>query len=233
MDSFFLLVNEWMGAGLALAALGCFLWGMISVLLSPCHLASIPLVVAYVGGQEQLVQGRQAVKYALLFSVGLFLTIVGVGVICALLGRMFGDVGPYWTMAVGLILIWVAVDMLGLAKCSLPGGGLMARFKLRGAWGAFVLGLAYGILSGSCTFGFIAPILAIITVQGQVLTGVLLILLFALGHCLPIAVAGSSTATARRLLASSSFGRASAWFRKGAGLLIAGLGIYFLIRPFV
>jgi cytochrome c-type biogenesis protein len=232
MDALFLLVNEWMGASLALAALGCFLWGMISVLLSPCRLASIPLVVAYVGGQEQLVKGRQAVRYAVLFSVGLFLTIVLVGVICALLGRMLGDVGPYWTMAVGLILIWVAVDMLGLAKCSMP-GGLMARFKVQGAWGAFVLGLAYGVLSGSCTFGFIAPILAIITVQQQVLTGILLILLFAVGHCLPIAVAGSSTATVKRLLASSSFGQASVWFRKGAGVLIAGLGVYFLLRPFV
>lgn len=231
MDSLFLLVNEWMSAGLALAALGCFLWGMISVLLSPCHLASIPLVVAYVGGQDQIVMGRQAVRYALLFSTGLFLTIVLVGVICALLGRMLGDVGPYWTIAVGLILIWVAADMLGLARCSIP-GGLMTKLKIRGAWGAFVLGLAYGVLSGSCTFGFIAPILAIITVQQQVLTGVLLILLFALGHCLPIAIAGSSTATVKRLLANSSFSRASIWFRKGAGLVIGGLGVYFLMRPF-
>jgi cytochrome c-type biogenesis protein len=232
MDSLFLLVNEWMSAGIALAALGCFLWGMISVLLSPCHLASIPLVVAYVGGQEQLVKGRQAIGYAVLFSVGLFLTIFLIGVICTLLGRMLGDVGPYWTMAVGLILIWVAFDMLGLAQCSIP-GGLLAKLKIKGAGGAFVLGLAYGVLSGSCTFGFIAPILAIITVQQQVLTGVLFILLFAVGHCLPIAVAGSSTATVKRLLAISSFSRASAWFRKGAGVLIAGLGIYFLARPFI
>ncbi len=232
MDALYLLVNNWMAQGIALAALGCFFWGMISVLLSPCHLASIPLVVAYVGGQEQLVKGRQAVHYAVLFSVGLFLTITLVGVICALLGRMLGDVGPYWTMAVGLILIWVAVDMLGIAKCSMP-NGLMAKVKVKGAWGAFVLGLAYGVLSGSCTFGFIAPILAIITVQQQVLTGVLFILLFAIGHCLPIAVAGSSTATVKRLLASSSLGQASPWFRKGAGVLIAGLGVYFLVRPFV
>ena len=232
MDALFLLVNEWMGAGIVLAALGCFLWGMISVLLSPCHLASIPLVVAYVGGQEQIIKGRQAVRYAVLFSVGLFLTTILVGVICALLGRMLGEVGPYWTMAVGLILIWVAGDMLGIAKCSVP-SGLMAKLKVRGACGAFVLGLAYGVLSGSCTFGFIAPILAIITVQQQVLTGVLFILLFAIGHCLPIAVAGSSTAMVKRLLASSSFGQASAWFRKGAGVLIAGLGAYFLLRPFV
>ena len=231
MDALFLQVNAWMGAGLALAALGCFLWGIISVLLSPCHLASIPLVVAYVGGQQQLVKGRQAVQYAVLFSAGLFLTIVLVGVVCALLGRMLGDVGPYWTMAVGLMLVWVAVDMLGLAKCSIP-GGLMGRLQVRGAPGAFILGLAYGVLSGSCTFGFIAPILAIITVQQKVLTGVLFILLFATGHCLPIAVAGSSTATVKRLLASDSFGQTSSWFRKGAGLLIGGLGIYFLARPF-
>ncbi|MGV1098403.1 cytochrome c biogenesis CcdA family protein [Thiovibrio sp. JS02] len=232
MDALFLQVNAWMGAGLALAALGCFLWGMISVLLSPCHLASIPLVVAYVGGQEQLLKGRQAMQYAVLFSTGFFLTIVVVGAICALLGRMLGDVGPYWTMAVGLILLWVAVDMLGLAKCSIP-GALMGRLKIKGALGALVLGLAYGVLSGSCTFGFIAPILAIITVQQQVLTGFLFILLFAIGHCLPIAVAGSSTAMVKRLLANSSFSRASDWFRKGAGVLIGGLGLYFVSQPFI
>jgi len=77
---------------------------------------------------------------------------------------MLGDVGPYWTIVVGLIFLWVSMDMLGVAKCSM-GGSLMGRFRLRGMGGAFVLGLAYGILSGSCTFGFIAPILAVITVQ--------------------------------------------------------------------
>lgn len=233
MDSVFLLVNEWMAGTTAIAALGCFAWGMISVLFSPCHLASIPLVVAYVGGQDRIIRGRQAVWYAVLFSGGLFLTITLVGIICALLGRMLGDVGPYWTIAVGLILLWVAVDMLGLAKCcSLPSGA-MGRLRIKGPWGAFVLGLAYGVLSGSCTFGFIAPILAIITVQKQVMTGVMLILLFAVGHCLPIAVAGSSTATVKRLTASAFFGQGSLWFRKGAGALIAGLGCYFLAKPFL
>lgn len=232
MDSVFLLVNEWMDGTTAIAALGCFAWGMVSVLFSPCHLASIPLVVAYVGGQDRIIRGRQAVWYAVLFSGGLFLTITLVGIICALLGRMLGDVGPYWTIAVGLILLWVAMDMLGLARCCLPAGAI-GRLRLRGHWGAFVLGLAYGVLSGSCTFGFIAPILAIITVQKQVMTGLMLILLFAVGHCLPIAVAGSSAATVKRLTASAFFGQGSMWFRKGAGVVIAGLGCYFLARPFL
>jgi len=232
MDSVFLLVNEWMAGTTAIAALGCFAWGMISVLFSPCHLASIPLVVAYVGGQDRIIRGRQAVWYAVLFSGGLFFTITLVGIICALLGRMLGDVGPYWTIAVGLILLWVAMDMLGLARCCLPTGA-MGRLRLKGPWGAFVLGLAYGVLSGSCTFGFIAPILAIITVQKQVMTGVMFILLFAVGHCLPIAVAGSSTATVKRLTASAFFSQGSLWFRKGAGVLIAGLGCYFVAKPFL
>ena len=232
MDQLFLTINSWMTGGILLAALGCFLWGMVSVLFSPCHLASIPLIIGYVGGQDQLVEGRKAALYAVLFTSGLFLTIAAVGVICALLGRMLGDVGPYWTIAVGLIILWVALGMLGVAKCSLS-GGLMSRLKLKGLAGAFVLGLGYGVLSGSCTFGFIAPILAVITVQEKIATGVVLIVLFGLGHCLPIVAAGSSTAWVRRLLESSSFNQASHRFRQLAGILVAGLAVYFIVSPFV
>ena len=232
LENIFLTINDWLAGGTMIAALGAFFWGMISVVFSPCHLASIPLIVAYVGGQEKMLQARQAGYYSVAFTSGLFITIALIGIICSLLGRMLGDVGNYWQILIGLILVWVALGMLGVEKCSMS-GNLLYRLNLKGIFGAFVLGLAYGVLSGSCTFGFIAPILAIITVQQQVLTGVLFILLFAIGHCLPIAVAGSSTATVKRLLASSSLGQASSWFRKGAGVLIAGLGVYFLVRPFV
>ncbi len=75
---------------------------------------------------------------------------------------MLGEVGPYWTIMMGVILIWVSLDMLGVKACSIS-SGVMNRFKLNGLIGAFVLGLTYGLLSGSCTFGFIAPILALIT----------------------------------------------------------------------
>ena len=127
MDQFFLAINSWMGQGLLLGGLGCFLWGMVSVLFSPCHLASIPLIVGYVGGQNHLLEGRRATLYAIVFTTGLFMTIAVIGLICSLLGRMLGDVGPYWTIVIGLLLLWVALDMLGVAKCSLS-GGLMSRF---------------------------------------------------------------------------------------------------------
>ena len=99
-------------------------------------------------------------------------------------------------------------------------------------FGALALGLAYGVLSGSCTFGFIAPILAIVTVQEKIISGVLFILLFALGHCLPIVVAGSATAAVKRVMESSRWQGAGNWFRKGAGALIGVLGLYFIVTPF-
>ncbi len=231
MDSIFLAINSWMNGGLALAAAGCFAWGVVSVLFSPCHMASIPLIIGYVGGQKSILEGKQAVPYAILFTLGLFITIAIVGVVCLFLGRMLGDVGPYWTLLLGGILLWVAVDMLGIAKCKMPNS--LGKLQLSGLTGAFVLGLAYGILSGSCTFGFIAPILAIITVQEKIVTGLFLLTLFAVGHCTPILIAGSSAATVKKMLANSSFQQSGTWFRKGAGVVVGLLGIYFVIRPWL
>ena len=111
--------------------------------------------------------------------------------------------------------------------------GLLATLRVRGHGGAFVLGLAYGVLSGSCTFGFIAPLLALVTVQQRVAEGIVLVVLFDLGHCLPIVAAGCSAALVQRLLAARAMQRSSAWFRRLAGIAVGLLGGHFIIRPFL
>jgi cytochrome c-type biogenesis protein len=198
-------INEWMTGSMGIALLGCFLWGVVSVVLSPCHMASIPLIVSYVAGQEKRLYTRGAAFYAVAFTTGLFLTIALVGIVCSLLGRMLGDVGSWWTIIVGAVLLWVALDMLGVKACSMP-GSLMSRLRVRGMGGAFLLEVAHGVL---------------------------LIAVFGLGHCIPIAVAGSSAALVRRLLENSRFQRGGLWFRRLAGVAIAGLGVYFIIQPFI
>jgi cytochrome c-type biogenesis protein len=166
------------------------------------------------------------------FTLGLFITIAVLGTVCAMLGRMLGEVGSYWQVLIGAVLLWVALGMFGFERFSMS-GSLLYRLKLRGLMGAFMLGLAYGVLSGSCTFGFIAPILAIITIQEKAAAGVLFILLFAIGHCLPIVIAGSSTAAVKGILENSRWQGAGNWFRKGAGVVIGILGIYFVLNPFL
>ena len=231
IETLFLDINNWMVSGSYIAALGCFLWGMISVMFSPCHLASIPLIIAYVAGQRLALSPKQASSYAVLFTLGLFITIAVIGMVCALLGRMLGDVGSYWQILIGLVLIWVALGILGVEKCAMS-GSLLHYLNLKGLFGAFLLGLAYGVLSGSCTFGFIAPILAIITIQQKLAAGILFIVLFAVGHCLPIVIAGSSIAIVRRMIENSTWQGAGAYFRKGAGVIIGLLGVYFILNPF-
>lgn len=232
LDQLFITINGWMSGGVLIAAVGCFAWGMVSVVFSPCHMASIPLIISYVAGQDRTLEARHAAKYAVVFTIGLFITIAIIGIVCSLLGRMLGEVGPYWTILVGAILMWVALDMLGVSACSMSGAALQ-RVKLRGLPGAFVLGLAYGILSGSCTFGFIAPILAFITIQQKIALGMLYIVLFGVGHCIPIAAAGSSAALVKRILENSKFQQSGMWFRKASGVCVGLFAIYFIVNPFV
>lgn len=94
MDQLFIALNAWITSGSLVALAGAFGWGVVSVALSPCHLASIPLIATYVAGQDDGVRPRSAAVYAFAFTGGLFLTIALVGAICAWLGRMLGDVGP-------------------------------------------------------------------------------------------------------------------------------------------
>ena len=66
-------------------------WGVLSIILSPCHLASIPLIVGFISGQER-VSAQRAFTIAMLFAVGILVTIAVIGAITATAGRMMGDV---------------------------------------------------------------------------------------------------------------------------------------------
>jgi len=222
-----LSITAWLQASAVAALPASFLWGMVSVLLSPCHLASIPLLIAYVAGQRIIPPPRQAARFAVLFALGIFITIIMVGLVCALIGRMLGDIGSWWQALVGLLLLWVAWTLFRPPQCSAT-GNVLARFQIQGARGAFILGLAYGFLSGVCTFGFIAPILGIITLQKEMATGVAMLLLFGFGHCLPLVLCGVFSARTMELLHSHAGRTVVATMRKLAALVIGVLGIYFL-----
>ena len=230
MDGILLSITGWLLAGPGVALPGAFLWGMVSVLLSPCHLASIPLLIAYVAGQKMIPAPRQAARYAVLFAGGLFLTIMMIGLVCAAAGRMLGDVGPWWQVAVGVLLLWVAWTLFRPAQCSAT-GHVLSRFQIQGATGALILGLAYGFLSGVCTFGFIAPILGLITLQKEIVTGIAMLGLFGLGHCLPLILCGIFSARTMELLHSHAGQRMAAIIRKLASVVIACLGVYFIMVP--
>jgi cytochrome c-type biogenesis protein len=89
------------------------MWGILSIVLSPCHLASIPLIVGFISEQ-----GRGTVRRAFwtstLFAAGILITIAVIGVITAAAGRILGDVGRYGNYFVALIFFGVGLHLLGV-----------------------------------------------------------------------------------------------------------------------
>jgi hypothetical protein len=86
------------------------IWGVLSILLSPCHLANISLIVGFIDGQRR-VTNRRALRLASLFAIGILISIAIIGMVS--LGRMMGDVGAYGNYIVAAIFFLVGLYLFG------------------------------------------------------------------------------------------------------------------------
>lgn len=212
-----------------LALVAAFAWGVLSVVLSPCHLTSIPLVVAYVNGSGEPPPFGRALRLSSLFAVGTLVSIAGIGLLTALAGRVAGDVGPWGTWLVAAVFLLMGLNLLGVVP--LPAGLSGPQSSSRkGPGGALVLGLVFGLALGPCTFGFMGPLLGLAFRSGtsQSALGGWLVLLFGLGHAGLIAVAGASMGLVQRLLRWNNQERGAKWLKHGSGVAVILGGLYFL-----
>lgn len=213
-------------APVALAA--AFAWGVLSIVLSPCHLASIPLIVGFIQGQDRLGQ-RRALQLSTLFSVGILITIALIGVVTAAAGRLLGDVGSMGNVAVAVVFLAIGLVFLDVIPLNLPAPARVTP-RRRGAWAAFGLGLVFGIALGPCTFAFMAPMLGVTfkVAATSMVYGAALLLAYGLGHCLVIALAGAGSAWVQRTLDWNASSRAGRVVKKTCGLLVIAGGLYLL-----
>ena len=216
--------------GAPAVALGAsFLWGVLSVVLSPCHLASIPLIVGFVDGQGRI-PTRRAFVISAIFSVGILITIAAIGAVTAAAGRMLGDVGRWGNYAVAVIFFLVGLHLLGVlpAPWSGPGG---VRTRGRGGLAAFLLGLIFGIALGPCTFAYMAPMLGVALTVGASAPayGALLLLTYGIGHCSVIVLAGTFTEVVQHYLNWNERSRGAVVVRRVCGALVIAGGLYLLV----
>ena len=225
IESLFISLNEMMesSAGWALAA--SFAWGVLSVLLSPCHLAGIPLIVGYISGEKELTT-RRAFLLSLLFATGILVTIGLVGVITAFMGRMIGDLGAVSQWMVAGIFVLVGLILMGVLPNPLQNPA-QSSIKSRGLWAALMLGLFFGLALGPCTFAFMAPVLILAFQAASKNLGfsILLLLVYGIGHCLVIVIGGTSTRWIQSLLNWNEQSRGLFWFRKVCGVCLILVGV--------
>jgi len=212
----------------ALALGAALVWGILSILLSPCHLASIPLIVGFIDEQGRI-STRRAFLISTLFAGGILITIGAIGVITAAAGRMMGDVGRWGNYFVAAIFFVVGLHLLGVIPMPWSGPGQLGM-KRKGVLAAFILGLVFGIALGPCTFAYMAPMLGVTfkLAATNIGYGILLLATYGVGHCSVIVVAGTSTELVQRYLNWNEESKGAAILKKVCGALVLLAGVYLI-----
>ncbi len=202
-----------------------FLGGVVTS-IGPCNIATIPLIVGYVGGSHNLTRTRSFVL-SLAFAIGSALTFMLLGVAAALIGGLIGATARWWYYLVAAICFVIGLNMLGVLKLNMPMmfGGLRERIGLRGISGALALGLVSGLVASQCATPVLAAILTYVMVKGALVYGAALLFVYALGRGVPVVLAGTFTGALKNF---QKLGRWSEVIEKASGLIIIGVGLYFL-----
>ncbi len=203
-----------------------YLGGVIAT-ASPCILASIPLVIGYVGGYAGDSK-KQALIYSLTFVVGLAVVMSILGAMAALMGTMFGDVGTYWYLVVAVILMVMGLQLAGVIKLKLGGDTQKYLPRRTGLIGALILGALFGLVLSPCASPVLAVILTLVAVQKEVVYGSTLLFAYAIGQGTLIILAGTFTGVINNFLQSRG-AKAGAVLQQVAGcfLFFAGAYIFF------
>lgn len=206
-----------------------FLAGVISS-ASPCVLATIPLVVGFVGGYAEGDRWK-AFHYSLAFILGLSLTFTAFGAAAGLLGTMFGTLGGWWYVAAGAVAVAMGLQMAGLYEIRLP---IRREFKPKrgGLVGAFLLGLFFGVVSSPCATPVLVVILTYVASQREVLYGVALLFVYALGHCLLMLAAGTFTGFIEAFVKAQGVVSFSTWAKRISGVVVTVVGVWFIWQAF-
>ena len=184
--------------GTAFAA--AFAWGVLSILLSPCHLAGIPLIIGFIDTQGGI-SAKRAFYISLSFAVGILVSIALIGLLTSAAGRMMGDLGKTGNYLVAVIFFIAGLYLLGIIPMPWSGPEKIG-IKKKGLLAAFMLGLIFGIALGPCTFAYMAPVLGIAfaLAADSFLYAVSLLLVYGIGHCSVIVAAGASAGTVQKYL---------------------------------
>ena len=211
-----------------IAIVGSFIWGILSILLSPCHLASIPLIVGFIDGQGRI-STKRAFIISTLFAVGILITIGAIGAVTAALGRIMGDIGRYGNYFVALVFFAVGLNLLGVIPMPWRAPGKVG-LKRKGMLAAFILGLVFGIALGPCTFAFMAPMLGVTfkLAATNLLYGIFLLVVYGLGHCSVIVLAGTCTELVQRYMNWNEKSRGALVLKKICGVLVLMGGLYLI-----
>lgn len=209
--------NVWLAPVLALAA------GILTS-VTPCALSSVPLVIGYVGGSGSS-DTQKAFKLSLTFAGGMAITFTALGTAALLLGKLMGTMNKWWYLALGILMVMMALQTWEIFEF-IPSTYLTSKNTKKGYIGALIAGILRGVFSSPCATPVLVVLLGIVAGSGNVAWGVLLLLLYSIGHSVLVLVAGTSFGFVRRIIKSQKYGRCSSVLKIIMGMAIMAIALY-------
>lgn len=222
MLSVLITENTWIAPGLALFA------GIITS-ITPCSLSTIPLVIAYVGGNSN--DTKKSFKLSLAFALGLAITFTVLGVMASAIGNLMGNAGQGWYIFLGFLMIIMALQVLEVYEF-IPSTYLTSKTTQKGYIGAIIAGILTGIFSSPCATPVLVVLLALVASKGSILWGTFLLLMYSVGYTVLVVVVGTSMGAVRKVIQTKKYGKFSSCLKYILGIIIIIIGLYMFYLGF-
>ena len=233
MDIF---INQWLesisgtiSANIWIAPLLALLAGILTS-VTPCSLTSVPLVIGYVGGTGQR-DTKRAFWLSVVFSAGMAVTFTILGTTASILGRLMQGTGSWWYILLGILMILMALQTWEVYNF-IPSSYAISKSTKRGFLGAFVAGVLGGLFSSPCATPVLVVLLAMVAKEGSFLWGILLLLLYSIGHSFLVMIAGTSVGFVHKLSSNEKYGGTSKLLRILMGSVIILIAFYMFYLGF-
>lgn len=203
-----------------------FLAGLLTS-LTPCMLSMLPITIGYIGGYEAKTR-LQAAAQSTWFSLGLATTLAGLGILAAVAGQVYGQVGIGLPIIVSIIAILMGLNLLEALPLQLPAWGSTDWISkdLPESLRSYLTGLTFGIVASPCSTPVLATLLAWISTTKDPILGSLLLLSYTAGYVAPLILAGTFTASLKKLLELRQW---SSWITPLSGALLVAFGVFSLL----
>lgn len=204
------------------AAVGISFLAGLFFSLNPVAMAAIPVSLAYVTKARER---RQAATFGTMFILGMVATHIVLGVAAGLGGRWVESViGRFWGPVIGPILILLGLMWPGWVRLPMPAFAVRVK-RPSGAVGAFLFGIPFSIAVCPVCTPALLVLLGVAAGLGSPFMGAILLLAFALGRAIPIALGATAVGWLENLKRLAPYRRT---FEVGGGLVLIAAGIYML-----
>lgn len=165
-----------------------FLEGIVTF-ISPCLLPMLPIYISYFAGDAQQRNGKKTLCNALGFVLGFTIVFVMLGALAGTLGGFLRTHQTLVNLITGLVVVLFGLHFLGVFQLTVFRGMQGAKpVQQLGFFSAMLFGVIFSVGWTPCVGAFLGSALMLASQQGELLTGVCMLLCYSLGLGIPFVV---------------------------------------------